>query len=272
MINLVLCNNKGGVAKTMSAFNLSGYLNDIGLKVLLIDLDPQGNLSTAFGINGNEVQYTAYDVMSEYTISRVKKSEKDMKKYLINVRENIDLLPSNLTLEQANMNFVSELGKEKLLDAALKDVGRFYDVCIIDCSPNLSTLTINGLVAADYVFIPMKSGIFELNGSTVLAESIEKIKLLFNEDLKIGGVFLTIFDERNSISKEIAVALKETFGDVLMATTIRQSIKAVESVAFNKTIFEYLPKSNLAKDYTAFCKEVMKRTGILKPRKKKENK
>lgn len=269
MIIIALCNNKGGVAKTTSAFNLSGYFGDLGLKVLTIDLDPQGNLSSAFDIDPNNLNGTAYNIMSEYTLMNSKTSDKDIRKYLIQVRDNIDLLPSNLTLERANLNFVSELGKENLLKKVLLDAGRFYDVCVIDCSPNLGTLTINALVASDYVFIPVKAGIFELSGSAVLAESIETIKATFNENLQMGGVFLTLYDDRSIINKDISIELKNIFGDTLMTSTIRQGIAMVEAIAWHKTIFEYKPKSNIGKDYTEFCKEVMKRTGLQKPRKKK---
>lgn len=269
MITISLCNNKGGVAKTTSAFNLIHYLSDNGLRVLGIDLDPQGNLSTAFGINPNVLKGTAYDIMSEYTLMNNKSSDKQLTKYLINIKENIDLLPSNLTLERANINFSSELGKENLLKKVLLDAGKFYDVCVIDCSPNLGTLTINALVASNYVFIPVKAGIFELSGSTVLAESIETIKLTFNENLQMGGVFLTLYDERSVISKEISNELKNIFGDVLMASTIRQSVTMIEAIACNQSIFEYKPKSNVGRDYEAFCKEVMKRIGITKQRKKR---
>lgn len=272
MITIALCNNKGGVAKTTSAFNLSGYLGDLGFKTLSVDLDPQGNLSSCFieDINPNDIRGTAYDIMSEYTIMNSRNSDKNITKYLIQVRDNIDLLPSNLTLERANLNFVSELGKENLLKKVLADAGKHYDICVIDCSPNLGTLTINALVASDYVFIPVKAGIFELSGSTVLAESIENIKATFNEKLQMGGVFLTLYDDRSVINKDISSELKKTFGDNLMTSIIRQGIAMVEAIAWHKTIFEYKPKSNIGKDYKDFCKEVILRTGIQKPRRKKE--
>lgn len=270
MISISLCNNKGGVAKTTSTFNLSCYLGSIGLKVLTIDLDPQGNLSSAFDVDPNTLNGTAYDIMSEYTLMNSKNSDKDIKKFLVEVRENIDLLPANLTLERANLNFVSELGKERLLKKMLLDAGRFYDVCIIDCSPNLGTLTINALVASDYVFIPVKSGIFELTGSSVLAESIDNIKESFNEKLQLGGVFITLYDDRSVINKDISSELKNIFGDILMNSVIRQGIAIVEATALHKSIFEYKPKSNTGKDYLEFCKEVLKRTGLQKPRKTKK--
>lgn len=269
MITMSFCNNKGGVAKTTSAFNLVHYLKDMKLKVLAIDLDPQGNLTSAFGIEPNGLEGTAYDIMSEYTLMNSRKSDKNLEKYLVNISENLDLLPSNLTLERANLNFVSELGKENLLKKVLTEAGKFYDICVIDCSPNLGTLTINALVASNYVFIPAKAGIFELNGSVVLEESINTIKATFNDELKMGGVFITLYDERTVINKEIAIELKKIFGDNLMASTIRQSIYMVEALACNQSIFEYKPKSNIGKDYEAFCKEVIKRIGITKPRKRK---
>lgn len=269
MIVISLCNNKGGVAKTTSSFNIACFFNDIGLKTLAIDLDPQGNLSSGFGIDPNTLNGTAYDIMSEYTLMNNKNSDKDVRKFLVQVRENIDLLPSNLTLERANLNFVSELGKERLLKKVLQDAGKFYDICVIDCSPNLGTLTINALVASDYVFIPVKAGIFELSGSSVLAESIDTIKSTFNEKLQLGGVFLTLYDDRNVINKEIATELKNVFGDALMTSTIRQSVSMIEAFAYNKSIFEYKPKTNVGKDYKELCKEIMKRIGIQKPRKKR---
>lgn len=221
MITISLCNNKGGVAKTISSFNLAHYLKDVGFKVLAIDLDPQGNLTSSFGIDPNDLQGTAYDIMSEYTLMNSRKSDKKLEKFLIKIHDNLDLLPANLILEKANLNFASELGKENLLKKVLLDAGKFYDICVIDCSPNLGTLTINALVASDYVFIPAKAEIFELNGSIVLDESIKTIKATFNEKLKMGGVFITLYDERIVINKDIATELKKIFGDNLIASTIR---------------------------------------------------
>lgn len=252
MKKIVIANNKGGVAKTTSSLNLIGYFAKREYKVLAIDLDPQGNLTDAFGIDLDALEKTAYDALKN----------KDLSESLLKINENIDLLPSNLDVERANLDFVSVLGRELLLKKGLSKLTENYDICIIDTSPNLSTLTLNALACADSVYIPLRSGYFEMRGASVLLEVIENIREDINPTLEIGGVFLTQYDGRINMANEITEQLESYFGDKLMDTKIRNNISLVEAPALMKNIFEYKPTSNGAKDYEALGEEIIKREQI----------
>lgn len=252
MKKIVIANNKGGVAKTTSALNLIGYFAKKGYKVLAIDLDPQGNLTDSFGIDLENLEKTAYDALKN----------KNLVESLVEITENIDLLPSNLDVERANLDFVSVLGRELLLKKGLSKIENKYDICIIDTSPNLSTLTLNALTCADSVYIPLRSGYFEMRGASVLLEVIENIKEDINPALKIGGVFLTQYDSRINMANEVMEQLENYFGEKLMITKIRNNISLVEAPALMKNIFEYKPNSNGAKDYEELGEEIVKREGI----------
>lgn len=252
MRKIVIANNKGGVAKTTSALNLIGYFAKKGYKVLAIDLDPQGNLTDAFGIDLENLEKTAYDALKD----------KDLSESLLSISENIDLLPSNLDVEKANLDFVSVLGRESLLKKGLSKIEKNYDICIMDTSPNLSTLTLNALTSADSVYIPLKSGYFEMRGASVLLEVIENVKEDINPNLNIGGVFLTQYDSRVNMANEVIEQLENYFGDKLINAKIRNNISLVEAPALMKNIFDYKPNSNGAKDYEALGDEILKREQI----------
>ncbi|MHA4987726.1 ParA family protein [Cetobacterium somerae] len=252
MRKIVIANNKGGVAKTTSALNLIGYFAKKGYKVLAIDLDPQGNLTDAFGIDLENLEKTAYNALKD----------KDLSESLLSISENIDLLPSNLDVEKANLDFVSVLGRESLLKKGLSKIEKNYDICIMDTSPNLSTLTLNALTSADSVYIPLKSGYFEMRGASVLLEVIENVKEDINPNLNIGGVFLTQYDSRVNMANEVIEQLENYFGDKLINAKIRNNISLVEAPALMKNIFDYKPNSNGAKDYEALGDEILKREQI----------
>ncbi|MGL4403495.1 MAG: ParA family protein [Fusobacteriaceae bacterium] len=259
MKKIVIANNKGGVAKTTSAMNLVGYFTKKKYRVLAIDLDPQGNLTDSFGVDIDNLASTAYEALKD----------KNMEPYLIQIDKNTDLLPSNLDLERANLDFVSTLGRELLLKKALAKVEGNYDICIIDTSPNLSTLTLNALSCADSIYIPLRSGYFEMRGASVLLEVIEEIKEDLNPNLRIGGVFLTQYNGRVNMTNEVIGQLEEHFGSLLMNTKIRNNISLVEAPALMQNIFQYKPTSNGAKDYEELGKEILAREGIAKVKSKK---
>lgn len=254
MKKIVIANNKGGVAKTTSALNLIGYFAKKGYKVLAIDLDPQGNLTDAFGIDLENLERTAYDALKD----------KNLLDSLLSITENIDLLPSNLDVERANLDFVSVLGRELLLKKGLSKLENAYDICVIDTSPNLSTLTLNALTCADSVYIPLRSGYFEMRGASVLLEVIENVKEDINPNLNIGGVFLTQYDSRVNMANEVMEQLVNYFGDKLIDVKIRNNISLVEAPALMKNIFDYKPNSNGAKDYEALGDEILKREKLYK--------
>lgn len=249
MKKIIIANNKGGVAKTTSALNLIWYFSKKGYRVLAIDLDPQGNLTDSLGVELESLEKTAYNALKN----------KNLSENLIKISSKIDLLPSNLDVERANLDFVSILGRELLLKKALSKINENYDICVMDTSPNLSTLTLNALACADSVYIPLRSGYFEMRGASVLLEVIDNIKEDINPMLKIGGVFLTQYDARINMANEVIEQLENYFGDKLMKTKIRNNISLVEAPALMKNIFDYKPNSNGAKDYEALGEEVIKR-------------
>ena len=252
MLKIAIANNKGGVAKTTSALNLMAYYAKKGYKVLGVDLDPQGNLSDSLGIDLAALKFTAYEALKNKNISP----------YVSEVKKNLSLIASNLDLERGNLDFVSVLGRELLLKKALKKVEKDYDICVIDTSPSLSTLTLNALAAADTVYIPLRSGYFEMRGSGVLIDVINDVKEDVNPDLKIGGVFITQYDSRTNMSIEVMGMLEDHFGSSLLESKIRNNIALAEAPALAQDIFSYKPTSNGAKDYKKLADEILKREGL----------
>lgn len=252
MKTIVIANNKGGVSKTTSVFNLAGYFAKQNYKILVIDLDPQANLTDSFGIEIEATENNAYMALKE----------KNLKPYLIEIDKNLHLLPSNLDLEKANLDFVSTLGRELLLKKALSKIENEYDICLIDTSPNLSTLTLNALSCGSSIYIPLRSGYYEMRGVSVLLDVINQIREDINPNLKLGGVFLTQYDSRTNMTNEVFQNLKNYFGENLMETKIRNNISLVEAPALVQNIFDYKPNSNGAIDYEMLAQEILRKESI----------
>ena len=254
MRKIAIANNKGGVAKTTTAYNIASYYAREGFKVLVVDMDPQGNLTDSLGINPVTLDYTIYDVLA------TKKS----KDFLIKLPQynNFYLLPSNLESEAANLNLASQVSRETLLKKSLKDVENDFDLCIIDTSPSLSVLTFNALTAADSVYITLRAGYFELRGAGMLIETIEQLKDELNSNLKINGIILTQYDGRSNLSSDTQNELENYFASSLMATKIRQNVDLGKAPALAQDIFTFAPHSNGAKDYEFLALEILEREGM----------
>lgn len=251
MLKIVIANNKGGVAKTTSVFNIISYFANNGFRVLAVDMDSQGNLTECYDVG--DVEFTAFEAMKE----------RDARKYIIkNVRENLDLLPADCMLEAANLDFSSVIGREHLLAKALRHVENDYDICVIDTAPSLSLLTLNSLAAANRVYIPLGSGFFELKGASILMDAIKQIKDGLNDGLEIGGMFITRHDSRTKISSDVIDKVKSVYGSNIMNTIIRNNVALLESVAAGQDIFEYKKNSSGAEDYTNLCLEIMEKERI----------
>ncbi|MGL4652587.1 MAG: ParA family protein [Cetobacterium sp.] len=251
MKKIVIANNKGGVAKTTSAFNIISYFAKNGLKVLAVDMDSQGNLTECYDINS--IDYTAFDAMKE----------RDAKKYIIkDVYKNVDILPADCMLEKANLDFSSSIGREQLLKKAFRSLENEYDICIIDTSPSLSLLTLNALAAADKVYIPLGSGFFEVKGVSILIDAINQIKDGLNENLEVGGIFITRHDSRTKMSEDVSEEIFSIYGNSMMNTVIRNNVALVESVAAGLNIFDYKSNSLGAEDYKNLCLEIFEREEI----------
>ena len=242
---ITLSNHKGGVGKTTSAINIGAGLVGLGKKVLLIDLDPQANLSQSLGYPDQE-----------QTIYGALKGEQEVKP--IEVLPGLDLIPSTLDLSGAEIELSSEAGREFILKELLEPLRASYDYIIIDSPPSLGLLTINAFTASNEVLIPLQSQYLALQGLTVLQGVIEKIQKRLNRGLKLGGVFITQYDSRKVLHREVAQSIEAHFTGQLYKTKIRDNIALAEAPAVGQDIFRYSSKSYGAEDYLALCKEVIR--------------
>lgn len=245
---ICISNHKGGVGKTCSACNIGAGLSRKGKKILLIDLDPQANLSLSLGVK--DADRNMYKVLhGGITITKA----------IYNITENLDLIPSTLDLAGAEIELSSETGREVILKEALCDVVGLYDYIIIDCAPSLGLLTTNALTAASEVFIPLQAHYLSLQGISKLTSVIDKIKKRLNKGLTIGGVFITQFDSRKVLNRDIADAIEKHFIKEVLHTKIRDNVALAEAPGHGKDIFRYNAKCNGASDYESLCEEIITR-------------
>jgi chromosome partitioning protein len=240
---IAISNHKGGVGKTTSAINIGAGLSSMGKKVLLIDLDPQANLSQSLGI-----------IEPERTIYGSLRGLHGLEP--ISLLEGLDLVPSTLDLSGAEIELSGEAGREFILKDLLEPIKRKYDYILIDSPPSLGLLTINAFTASDQIFIPLQAQYLALQGLTKLVEVIEKIKRRLNPDLKIGGVFITQYDSRKVLNRDVVEAIKGHFSKELFTTYIRDNVALAEAPAQGLDIFRYNPKSHGAEDYLSLCTDI----------------
>ena len=254
MKKIVIANNKGGVAKTTTAYNLASYYAKKGKRILVIDCDPQGNLTDALGVDPNEVDCTIFNALMK----------RNIKEAIIKLpqAENFYLVPSNLESERVNINLSSQLNRESVLRKILKEVEDEFDMCIMDTSPSLSILTLNAIVAADSIYLTLRSGYFELRGAGLLISTINEIKEDLNDKLQVKGLILTQYDIRTSLSVDSKEKLEEHFKSTIMKTVIRQNVDLAKAPANAQDIFDYAPMSNGARDYEDLALEVLEREGL----------
>jgi len=238
---------KGGTGKTTCAANLAGALADSGKKVLLIDADPQAHLSNYFNPkrtpNLNDLIFTE----KEYIPTPV--------------RDNIDIVPSCLEVADMDLKLSQEIGRELKLSEGLSNIKKQYDITIIDSSPYIGITTINTLVAADYILIPVQPEFFSAIGLTQMLTIIDKVKKL-NKKLQILGVFISRFDKRTCLHKAVKEDIKNNLKNIVFNTEIRENISIAEASAHGKTIFEYAPNSHGAEDYLNLMKEILIKLGV----------
>jgi chromosome partitioning protein len=241
-----ISNHKGGVGKTTSAINIGAGLNKLGKKVLLIDLDPQANLSQSLGlINQDKNIYGA--IRGEYKLQPVE------------VLKGLSVVPSTLDLSGAEVELSGEAGREYILKELIDPIKKQYDYVIIDSPPSLGLLTINSFTASDEVFIPLQAQYLALQGLTKLVEVIDKIKKRLNKNLKVGGVFITQYDSRKILNRDVVDTIKGHFKNDVFKTKIRDNVALAEAPTQGTDIFRYQAKSKGAEDYLALCKEIIKK-------------
>jgi len=251
-MKIAITNQKGGVGKTTTAINLAAGLAQKGLRTLLIDLDPQAN-STMSNVELDAINGNMYDVLSAIT---------PLKEVIIQgAYDNLWIAPSRIAMAKLDVRLVGELDAPYRLKDAINTVRRRFDAVIIDTPPTLGLLTVNALVAATHVLIPIQASYFALEGTDDLLETIDKIKARPNTQLRMLGILITMFDRRTILAKQVRQEILNVFGDHVFDTSITKSVRLEESPAHRSSIFAHAPSSSGAYEYYKLCEEVLQRVG-----------
>jgi chromosome partitioning protein len=248
---LSIANQKGGVGKTTTAINLTAALAQKGLKTLLIDLDPQGNATLSF-VDPASVQRSVYDLLIEPHVL-----PRDV--ILPTETENLDIIGSRISLAKVDAKLIGEFDSHFRLKDKLAHVREDYDFILLDTPPTLGILTVNALVAATHLIVPIQSSYYALEGTDDLLDTFEKIRARPNPDLKFLGVVITIDDKRTILARDIRRQIHEVFGDKVFKTTISKSVRLEESPAYKQSIFAFSPASSGATEYYSLSEEVIGR-------------
>ena len=254
MRRIAILNQKGGVGKTTSAINLGAGLAEYGRRVLLVDLDPQGALSAGLGVPNYELDATIYNVLVDQRVS--------IDDVMVHTRvKNLDLVPSNIDLSAAEIQLVSEVGREQTLARALYPVLDRYDYVLIDCQPSLGLLTVNALACSDGVLIPTECEYFSLRGLALLNDTVDKVHDRLNPKLRISGILITRFDTRTINAREVMARVVERFGDLVFDTVITRTVRFPETSVAGEPITPWAPRSGGAAAYRSLAREVIDRFG-----------
>ena len=251
---IAVANQKGGVGKTTTTINLATALAAVRKKVLVIDLDPQGNASTGLGLDRNDRAINSYDVLINGATLEQARRETNIP-YL-------QLVPSGMDLSGAEIELVEFDNRERRLEQALKHIPSDIDYVLVDCPPSLGLLTLNALVAADAVLVPLQCEFFALEGISHLVRTIKRVRKSFNPRLEIQGIVLTMYDRRNNLSTQVACDVREFFGDKVYTTVIPRNVKISEAPSHGKPVLVYDMQCAGSKAYLNLASEVLKREGL----------
>ena len=248
---IAFANQKGGVGKTTSAVNVAASLGILGKKTLLIDLDPQGNATSGVGIPKRSLKGTVKEVLS---------GETDTKSVVLTTNyTNLSIIPTNVSLSGAEFDLYNDEGSEFNLKDALKEVADDYDYIIIDCPPSLGMLTVNAFVASDGILVPMQAEFYAVEGLSQLITTTKRVKKLYNEELNIVGILITMYNKRLLLSMQVMDELQKYYPDKLFNTTISRNVKLSEAPGFGKPVYYHDKHSKGANEYLEIAKELITR-------------